>query len=407
MENKFKMNAFLASSSWGPLEFAKVQVATALQINLSVHYGNEDIFDFLEKQCQLSQNIILLGALTQYSTEANYRFALASLLEGKSIGAVAAVVEEKSNPRVPLIFRAARTLGVDMFLNTKVINDLIIIYFNRGLDIHQLDTWKIDPAPYLNRPNEDQIIGVVVTAIENQTPLSLVRIGHCEVRFIGQDIFYGESDLMKSCQIQWGDTAPTEFLLKVRKDLQNTIKNANVIGFKKRTHLNSRSLNILDNSVLACLSTLNLLKSNHIQSSPNVHFALGESRQFIDAIKKAKKLTIISPRKILLDKFKKICDPTTVLNFHQLPGEARIDGANDIKARISRFIEIENILKAEVTEGEVVLVGAGVAGKIYCEIARSNSGVGIDLGSTLDAWAGIDTRGNGFSQQLKTAINSG
>lgn len=397
--------ATTSSSSWGPLTSAKKLVIDALKIPESTHHNNENIFHFLEQQATQNTHLILLGALTQYSTEANYRFAIASLIEGPPTGTIAAIAEEITNPRVPLIFRAARTLGIDGFIKTTVIDNYIIVHFNRGLNKQQIEAWRLDPAPFLQRPEEEDVVKKTINAIKNRTPLSLVRIGHCEVRFLGQEIFYGPSDLTKSCQIQWGDIPPSDFLNKVRNDIKNSISNAHIVGFKKRNTLKSRSLNILDNSVLTCLSTLNLLKSNQIQCSPNIHFTLGEDKEFIEALKEAKRITIVTSRSVLAEKLRRICKPETQIKLHKVPGEARIDGASDIRARASRFVEIENILKSEVTTGEVVLIGAGVAGKIYCEIARTKGAIGIDLGSTLDAWSGIDTRGNGFPENLKNALN--
>ena len=46
----------------------------------------------------------------------------------------------------------------------------------------------------------------------------------------------------------------------------------------------------------------------------------------------------------------------------------------------------------DVAPGELVLVGAGVLGKAYCEAVRRRGGVALDLGSVLDGWAGVMSR---------------
>lgn len=46
----------------------------------------------------------------------------------------------------------------------------------------------------------------------------------------------------------------------------------------------------------------------------------------------------------------------------------------------------------QVEPGELVLVGAGVLGKAYCEAVRRRGGVAVDLGSVLDGWAGVMSR---------------
>jgi hypothetical protein len=42
--------------------------------------------------------------------------------------------------------------------------------------------------------------------------------------------------------------------------------------------------------------------------------------------------------------------------------------------------------------GKLVLVGAGLFGKVYCHTARQHGAVAIDLGSAFDILAGLNTR---------------
>jgi hypothetical protein len=42
--------------------------------------------------------------------------------------------------------------------------------------------------------------------------------------------------------------------------------------------------------------------------------------------------------------------------------------------------------------GKLVLVGAGLFGKMYCHAAKTNGAVAVDLGSTFDVLAGLETR---------------
>lgn len=56
-----------------------------------------------------------------------------------------------------------------------------------------------------------------------------------------------------------------------------------------------------------------------------------------------------------------------------------------------RFQEICDFLKQDLT-GHLVLVGAGLFGKIYCDVAARYGGVALDLGSMFDVLSGHDTR---------------
>lgn len=364
-----------------------------------------DIFDFLETHANTNEtNIILANALTKYSSEANYRHSIARLFESGTPNSAAIIIEQQNNPRIPILFRALRALGIENLIDSALLDNHLIIKITRDLDLLKISKWRQDPAPYLSRPSEKETIEKIITSIKTKSRLSLIRVGHCEVRFVGQNFLYGDSDLKKSSEIQWGATPPTPFIQKVQSDLKLAITNGSILGFKNRSSFSSRSLKVLDNSVLHCLSSLSLLRAGHIQTSPNIHFSLGESIEFISALKDSEHIIIISPRSNVYERLKSICPSNTKIDFLPLPGEARIDGPYDIENRIQRFHETEIKLKGISKKGSVALVGAGVAGKIFCEIARSNGGIGLDLGSTLDAWAGIDSRGSGFSMSIKNAL---
>jgi hypothetical protein len=53
----------------------------------------------------------------------------------------------------------------------------------------------------------------------------------------------------------------------------------------------------------------------------------------------------------------------------------------DVRQRLSRNLH-----------GKLVLVGAGLFGKVYCHVAKLHGAVAIDLGSAFDVLAGLNTR---------------
>ncbi|TPM37096.1 hypothetical protein [Mesorhizobium sp. B2-3-4] len=57
----------------------------------------------------------------------------------------------------------------------------------------------------------------------------------------------------------------------------------------------------------------------------------------------------------------------------------------------TRFNEVCNQLSTDLS-GCVVLVGAGLFGKIYCHVAKQHGAIAIDLGSMFDALCGLHTR---------------
>lgn len=60
-----------------------------------------------------------------------------------------------------------------------------------------------------------------------------------------------------------------------------------------------------------------------------------------------------------------------------------------------------------VEQGELVLVGAGVLGKAYCEAARARGAVALDIGSVMDSWAGVISRTNRIDGSAHCALGYG
>jgi hypothetical protein len=55
------------------------------------------------------------------------------------------------------------------------------------------------------------------------------------------------------------------------------------------------------------------------------------------------------------------------------------------------FAKVADRLRRDL-RGTLVLVGAGLCGKIYCNVAKMNGAVAVDLGSVFDVLAGLATR---------------
>jgi hypothetical protein len=126
----------------------------------------KDIFDFLDENAdQPYKNILLCSALTRYSTEANYRFVLARLIESGSPCATAILIEDAANPRVPLLYRAARALGIDLQIETTRLEGKITLKLKRALGQFDQRMWAHDPAPFLDRPPENEVIERIVLSI--------------------------------------------------------------------------------------------------------------------------------------------------------------------------------------------------------------------------------------------------
>lgn len=364
----------------------------------------ESIFAFIESEdAEKYQNIILEDALTKFSTEGNYRRALACLFEVGSKDAQVVISELLTAPNLVLLFRALRTLGIDQHVDISTVERRCLISFKRGLAQLNERLWNMDCAPYLTRDGHTAVERVI-NALAKGEAYSMVRVGHCEVRFLAHGYLFGDTDIKASATLQWGHPIDIEKSRWIRNNLTTTIANANMLGFKSRGAFSAKPLKVLENSVAACLANLSLLKPGQIQVDPNVHFDLGKSSGFLYALSKARKVVLITPRHELQRKVADALGDEMQVELVSLPGEFRIDGPSGLEERFARFREIENEVARLAGRGVVFLVGAGVGGKQYCELARAGGGIGLDMGSTLDAWAGVESRGSGFASDLTGAL---
>ena len=56
-----------------------------------------------------------------------------------------------------------------------------------------------------------------------------------------------------------------------------------------------------------------------------------------------------------------------------------------------RFDELVDTLEPAFP-GQLFLVGAGICGKVYCDVIARRGGIALDIGAVCDAWLGISTR---------------
>jgi hypothetical protein len=80
-----------------------------------------------------------------------------------------------------------------------------------------------------------------------------------------------------------------------------------------------------------------------------------------------------------------------LIDFIDVPVQGCIPDSFESSHYAARFDEVCHRLSRDL-QGCVVLVGAGLFGKAYCDIAKQHGAAAIDLGSLFDALCGLHTR---------------
>lgn len=349
-----------------------------------------------------NDKFIIYHSFFSYSSEINYRKFLANFIKKEITGVIEIVVSE-AHQSIPLLLRSLRAIGLDHLVKVTRADANIHIVFSRNENDYNkaASNLILTALPSADLPD---FIYDLKNSIENRRPLSLVRVGHCEVKFLSYGYMYGDTDLKQTYQIQWGVNSITkDFFDFVRNGVLKSINVSKYLGFNLITDIGSGNLRVYENSVYRSLSDFSMIKHYNKRVSPNIHYGIGTSSEFISILHSADKIVLITSRAAIFDKFCELYG-TDKVALIQLPGEFRVDGEFSFKDRAARFTQIDSIINDLAEPGVVFLIGGGVAGKGFCSTVYEKGAIAVDVGSVFDAWAGVDSRGDGFDQTIKNFL---
>lgn len=173
-------------------------------------------------------------------------------------------------------------------------------------------------------------------------------------------------------------------VIDIANDLRAAIKNADIIGVPNEKQ-NEQSVHWAN--VMLYLERYRLSDNNTRFTGCNLHRQLQEENLFDRMIAATDQLYIVTCRDIGREASN--CFQVPVIQI-PIPEESRMHG-RPTRHYPKRFGEMRKIL-AHPLKGKLVLVGAGLLGKIYCSWVKQAGGVAVDIGSIFDGWAGVVSR---------------
>lgn len=248
-------------------------------------------------------------------------------------------------------------------------------------------------------------------AIDKVEPFSLIRLGDGEAIILGYPEFYSPERLLHQLRRWFGEHAkePKQFTA-LRPLLESAIRDADILGThfaevdaeKARAWL-LRPCDVTqqEKEFTAQMSygllphlTKPLLSHQKICSKV-VHLTLLTGGFLNNLLMNLQRVTVITCNDV--SEVLHSINSTLRLRHIHVPGQAIREG--DRLAEWQRFdphfpVVCDRVLN-QVKGGDYdspVLVGAGPLGKVYCDEVKRSGGVGIDIGSVLDVWAGRITR---------------
>lgn len=363
--------------------------------DISFNFSNLlDLLEKLEKENLAIDTLTIVGGVLNYSSELNVRTILSSLINLPI--KVFSYFEKANNikSKHSTLNRSFHALGVNPKVNLidkttieiRVESDNSWENFSLGL-MKETVTEKLVTT--------SSLVDELEVLVSQKKPTSLIRLNHCENRLLGFGYTFDKKEADITYDIQFGyvlDEINTNYISMRMRD---AVKNADIIGTPAFSRNSSNKLNILENSTYIHLNSLSLY-NNQTFTNVNCHYVLGKSLKFKSIITSCDNLIAITCRD--MSKLKSVL--SREVNVIKIPEENRFltsSITNGIHYP-ERFYEIENEIKNTVQEGCVVLVGAGILGKIYCSMVKKAGGIAIDVGSLMDAIADVDSRGSGFKK---------
>jgi hypothetical protein len=241
--------------------------------------------------------------------------------------------------------------------------------------------------PHDRRDNADQMSSLELARwlerrVASHTPTAVVRFGDGEARLLKADAANASSMRLANDQLQ-GETGrkfSQEEILDIRGALEHARDQADVLGTLPLTALQAERVAAGKPAAVLASSLLH-------------HEILAELPRLVSG----RQVSVISCRDV-----KPVIEDGWGLDdvaVYQIPSQYRtrdVDGAYEAALYdVSIWPDAHDRVRSELTvreRGEVFLVAAGLFGKDLCIDIRSQGGIALDMGSTLDHIAGKLTR---------------
>lgn len=229
----------------------------------------------------------------------------------------------------------------------------------------------------------------VLIKLREGNPISLIRCGDGEGIVLNSMTGIKELDLCNDSVIrrQVGYQMAYNDIKAIRANLINAYNNADIIGIpnhKQKTNSHWGAVTkVLDENVPEHTENL---------CSIDIHYDFLNAGYFDTLIDGREKLNYISCRNLDL-KFMFRWHLQCVNSFIIAPEAKFTSGYTGPVHYPDQFNKVQRWMDVVHPEGELLLVGAGVIGKIYCNWWRDRGGIAFDIGSIFDEWFGAVTRG--------------
>lgn len=237
----------------------------------------------------------------------------------------------------------------------------------------------------------EDMLGVVLDHLRKKKPLSVCRFGDGEAMVLNG--FKDMTALKYVMKRQFGEVPSIYHIEQIRNNLIEAYRGADIIGVPTHNRFMDdhksfwyRASGILDEAV-----GIDVLQTK-LFTSIDFHSHWLDNNSFEKLLTGLDTICYISCRN-LDEQLKARFGIKNVWSFQIAPEMKFTSGYEGEKHFPDQFNKIHRWVTKVPVEGNLCLVGAGVAGKIYNNWFRDLGGISVDVGSVFDSFAGKATRG--------------
>ena len=249
------------------------------------------------------------------------------------------------------------------------------------------------------------VTDLVIRALRDKAPLSLIRLSHCEAKFLNWPDVYTRKDINRSLKRQFGYTdLDNTDVMAIASLTRAAVACSDILGIpnlnanaRVRLEAGDEGMRLWQSVMPAC-ERYGLLKGAAMITGPNIHLRLQEGDFLKQVAATGVPLTLIGCRD-LRQQFGRL--GFTHVDHIPVPEAARTRD-RDVpveKHYPDAFHRIVASIRNDRRRG-IALVGAGFLGKTYCTEFRLAGGVAVDVGSAMDVWAGVPSR-TGYESRVE------
>lgn len=257
----------------------------------------------------------------------------------------------------------------------------------------------VDHLPALDwqRVGLMRVVHAIETALAEGLGFSLIRLGDGEGAMLSYAAPHMKDEIAFCLSVWFGEgEIPSVERGVMAARLREAIAGATILGLPRRSQL---QISMRYHEVFGAVDEL-VGRTPPLVCDMAMHFYLQWSGALGRILRQARRVTLIGCRDVAKD-IAGIFGGE--VQGWLVRGEAAFPGAVDTPHWPEGFYRMRGRIE-RLGEGDLLLVGAGVLGKFYCEAARRRGAVALDLGSVFDGWQAVPSRGERTAARVENTI---